>query len=134
MKNQTNKILLAAFLLTSILYILDVLIWLEIISIRRPVPYHIFGPIALIFSAVPAFCFQMLLCRMFAGKWIRLIPMVCLLTFIIICAINFVFDSGWDSLGWLIVLLLCIAPTAGCGLAFIANHFGEKKNRKTEEP
>ena len=122
MKNRTDKILLAVFSVTLPLHIFIVLTYLEII----PIVDHWSWPdwahtcyawLALGFFAVPVFCIQLLLCRR-TRRWVAAIPALVIVGAALWFACGWLTATGWDTLGWGILLLLCIAPAAGCALAW----------------
>lgn len=118
MKNRTNKILLAIFLLSRLLYGLIVSIYLEIIPTARPDwLYTVFAWLALGFHAVPAFCLQLLLCRT-VHRFLAACPALLLLGFVLCMAYAFLTAIGWDALGYALMLFLSIAPAAGCTLGW----------------
>ena len=118
MKNRTDKILLAVFLLSLPVYIFLLLTYLEIIPIKFPVAtYSLRAWLALTFAAVPAFCLQLLLCRR-TRRWLAALPAVTVIGAALWFAYGFFTATGWDTLGWAILLLLSIAPAAGCILGW----------------
>ena len=120
MKNRTDKILLAAFLLSLPAYIWIALTYFEIVPIKFPIVlYSLRAWLTLTFSAVPTFCLQLLLCRR-KRRWIAAIPAVAVISAALRSAYGFFTSPGWDTLGWLILLCLCPAPAAGCVLAWAA--------------
>ncbi len=129
MKNRTDKILLAVFLLSLAAYVFLLLTNLGIVDLD--LGWDAVRPwLSLTFHAVPAFCLQLLLCKR-TRRWIAALP--ALLT--VGAALWFVYgsftDSGWDVLGWLLLLLLCAAPAAGIALAWTV--YGIDRLRKRGE-
>lgn len=116
MKNRTNQILLAVLLVTAGLYALLLLSWLEIILADFPLRQTY---LALGFHIVPCFCLQLLLCRMVKGVFLRLIPVFLLAGSALMAALFLSTSSGWDALGWGLLLAMCIAPTVGFVLAWV---------------
>lgn len=121
MKNRTDKILLAVFAVTLPLHIFIVLTYLEIIPIvdHWNWPYWAqewYAYLAVGFFAIPVFCLQLLLCRR-ARRWIAAIPALVIIGAALWFAYGFFTAAGWDTLGWGILLILSIAPAAGCLLA-----------------
>ena len=123
MKNRTDKILLAVFAVTLPLHIFLVLTYLEIIPIVETwtLPYRaqeLYAYLAFGFFAVPVFCLQLLLCRR-KRRRVAAIPALLIVGAALLFTYGFFTATGWDTLGWGILLLLCIAPAAGCTLAWI---------------
>lgn len=118
MKNRTDKILLAVFAVTLLLYIFIVLTYLEIIPVRFPLAlFSLRSWLTLTFSAVPVFCLQLLLCRR-TRRWIAAIPALVIVGAALWFAFGWLTATGWDTLGWAILFWLSIAPAAGCALAW----------------
>lgn len=119
MKNRTDKILLTVFLLSLPAYALILLTYLEIIPVDFPLElFSLRAWLALTFSAVPAFCLQFLLCRR-TRRRIAAIPAVAVIGAALWFAYGFFTATGWDTLGWGILMLLSIAPAAGFILAWV---------------
>lgn len=120
MKNRTDKTLLAVFLLSLPAYILILLTYLEIIPMEFPLElFSLRAWLALTFSAVPAFCLQLLLCRRTRG-WFAATPVLTLLGMTLFFTLGWLTATGWDSLGWGLLMILSIAPASGCVLAWVA--------------
>lgn len=129
MKNRTDKILLTVFLLSLPAYALILLTYLEIIPVDFPLElFSLRAWLALTFSAVPAFCLQFLLCRR-TRRRIAAIPAVAVIGAALWFAYGFFTATGWDTLGWGILMLLSIAPAVGFTLAWIV-WFVLKKYRR----
>ena len=121
MKNRTDKTLLAVFLLSLAAYAFLLLTYLEIIELD--LGWHtVRAWLALTFHAVPAFCLQLLLCRG-SRRWAALLPGLGTAGAALWCAYGYFTTTGWDTLGWGILLLLSIAPAAGCALAWAVYGF-----------
>lgn len=124
MKNRTNQILLALTIVTAALSAFFLLSWLELIPspLRDPDdPFRLYALRAYLglgFHVVPCFCLQLLLGRAAERLWMRLIPVFLLLGLAAWFTMGFFTASGWDILLWGILLLLCIAPAVGYGLAW----------------
>lgn len=124
MKNRIDQILLAAFFLTAALSAYFLLVWIE--GIPRPFYdpddpfrfYDLWVYLGLGFHAVPCFCLQLLLCRAAKNPGVRLIPVLLLLGLVTWFTLGFFNATGWDNLGWGLLLLLCAAPAAGYALAW----------------
>ncbi len=132
MKNRTNIALFALFLLLSAVELFLVLVWLEVITVEPGMAKSVMATLSLGFSAVPSFCLQLLLCRTVKRKWLRFLPLELIGIIVAACGLAFLASSGWDSLGWLICLILCIGPVVGCLLAVLfhalVRHFKKEKN------
>ncbi len=124
MKNRVNQILLAAFFLTAALYVYFLLVWIEGIPhpFYNPADpfrfYELWVYLGVGFHIVPCFLLQLLVCRVAKSPWVRLIPVFLLLGLAAWFTVGFFNATGWDNLGWGILLLLCAAPAAGYGLAW----------------
>lgn len=115
MKNRTNQILLVTFLITAALYPFFLLSWLEIIPISIPLG----GYLGAGFHAVPCFCLQLLICRTAKRPLLRLIPVLLLVGIAAAFFVAMANSTGWDGLGWAILLLLCFAPAVGYAAAWV---------------
>ena len=119
MKHRMNQILLAAFFLTAALYVYFLLVWIE--GIPRPFYdpadpfrfYEMWAHLFVGFHAAPCFCLQLLVCRTAKRLVARLIPVLLLLGIAACFTVGFFTASGWDTLGWGILLVMCIAPATG---------------------
>lgn len=124
MRNRTNQILLAIFLITAAFYTLFLLSWLEIIPRLFYDPddpfrfYDLRVFLGMWFHAVPCFFLQLLVCRTAKRIILRLIPLFLLIGIVALFIIGFSASVGWDALGWVILLGLCIAPAIGYSLAW----------------
>lgn len=124
MKNRTDKILLAVFLLSMALAFFLIFGWLEIIpvySIDWPYwaqAWYIYLTLAV--PAIPVFCLQLLLCRN-AGRRFSILPGLVIIGAALYFTGGWLTFTPWDNLGYLILLLLCIAPAAGCILAWVVH-------------
>ncbi len=125
MKNRTNKIVLAVFLLS-----LAFLFLLYGILQKLPFPPSELTCLFYVFSAVPAFCLQLLLCRT-VRHWIAAVPTVILVGAVLFFTYGLFTTFGWDSLGYAIFLALSAAPAAGCALAWAV--YGIARFRKRSE-
>lgn len=133
MKNRTDKILLVVFSVTLPLHIFIVLTYLEIIPIveKWTWPYWAqewYAYLALGFLAVPVFCLQLLLCRR-TRRRVAAIPALVIVGAALLFAYGYFTATDWDTLGWGILLLLCIAPAAGCALAWAVYGFHQLYKR-----
>ncbi len=81
---------------------------------------------AMTFHIVPVFMLQVLLCRL--GKWVKWGPSVLLLAASYGCFMGYAHSTGWDTLGWFILLIMCVPASLGIIAGFIYYKFAE--NRK----
>ena len=63
----------------------------------------------------------MLLCKAVQKKWVKFLPLLVVAIVAIVAAVGCVAASGWDTLGYLILLLLCIGPALGCIIGIVAD-------------
>lgn len=119
MKNRTDQILLAVFLVTAALYAFFLLSWLEIVPNPLGNYLGVRGYLGAGFHVVPCFCLQLLVCRMAKRPVLRLIPVFLLLGIAAAFFVAMVNSTGWDGLGWALLLLLCVAPAAGYAAAWV---------------
>lgn len=125
MKNRTNQILLTVTIITAVLYVFLLLNWLEIV----PLPFHdpddpfrfyaLRAWLGLGFHVIPVFCVQLLLCRIGEYPLTRLIPTFLTVGAAVIFGLGLLTSTGWDALGWGILLCLTAAPAVGCVLAWV---------------
>lgn len=130
MKNRTDKLLLTVFVVTLLLYALIVLTHFEIIPLERP--DWLYTPhawLALTFSAVPAFCLQLLMCRR-TRRRVAAIPALVIMGAAAFFACGYLTARGWDSLFWGVLMLLSIAPAAGCALGWAVYGLGRVCRRE----
>lgn len=104
MKNKWNILLLALWLVSSVVCVWN---WLSFIDLPS-----FFIPF------IPAFCSQLLLCRATKNGWLRSLPVLPVLFLLGIAGFYLVRDSGWDRLGALIFGLAAIAPAVGIALGW----------------
>lgn len=124
MKNRNHIALLAGFFTSLTLYVL-LFFWNAPLSLSE-----LRSVLWLSFSAVPAFCLQLWLCRLEHVRWIRWLPLCFLFLVALVGAAYFfgLVGSGWDTLLGGILLCWCIAPAAGCALGWLA--YGGKLPRR----
>lgn len=115
MKNRADQILLAATIITAVLYAFVMLCWVGVVSVADP---DLWMDLGLWFHAVPCFFLQLLICWVAKRPVIRLIPVFLLagLVAVFLCAL--VNTEGLAGLGWILLLMLCIAPAVGYALAW----------------
>ena len=90
------------------------------------------GVFALTLPVMPAFCSQLLLCRVSKKTWVRCLTFVPVAVLLGIAGFYLVRDSGWDRLGALIFGLASIAPLVGNGLGWGVWHLAKRKEQKIE--
>ncbi len=127
MKNRTDKILLAVFLLSLAAYAPLLLTYSFAFDSGWDT---VRAWLLLTFHAVPAFCLQLLLCRR-TQRWIAALPGLAVIGVALWSAFAAFTVIGWEGLGWLILLLLCAAPAAGIALAWAV--YGIDRLRKRGE-
>ena len=110
MRKPADRMLLALFLLSLALYV-------ALIVYGSGTPWKI--RLVFTFHAVPAFCLQLLLCRRIRC-WVAAIPALVIVGAVLLFAYNFFTATGHDTLGWALLMILSIAPAAGCVLAWAA--------------
>ena len=126
MKTRTDKILLAVFLLSLPAYAAIAYTYITYdFGQFTPSHFEIWFThrfllwMSLGFHAVPAFCLQLLLCRR-KRRWVAALPAAATVGAALWFAYGFFTATGYDTLGWAILLILSIAPAAGCVLAWVA--------------
>ncbi len=119
MKIRFDKMLPMLFWGSLLLYVVLVLLWTGILE--NELPISLLAKLGVSFLAAPFFFLQLILCRKFSRKWVKGFPLFVLMAVILICITEYFCSSGWDSLGWMIILVLCIAPALGCVLAIFTN-------------
>lgn len=69
----------------------------------------------LYFHFIPFCLLQLLLCRLVRPLWRLLVPLAALVVpgFVWLCLV------GWAALGWVLWAIWCMAPVAGCLLAWM---------------
>lgn len=118
MKNKWNILLLAVYLITA--------------PICTVISINYLGVFALILPVVPAFCSQLLLCRVSKRTWVRCLPFVPVVMLLSIAMFYLVRDSGWDRLAALLIGLASIAPVAGTALGWGVWYLGKRRERENE--
>lgn len=118
MKNKWNILLLLTYLMSA-----PICAVLSITSL---------GVFALVLPVLPAFCSQLLLCRVSQKTWVRCLPLVPVAVLLGIAGFYLVRDSGWDRLAALIFGLSAIAPAAGNGLGWCVWYLGKRMERGKE--
>ena len=107
MKNHSNRIL-------TVFFAVSLVVSISLFFVRAAaLPFEIYGAIeicAFYFPAVPFLFLQMLLCKAVKKKWVKFLPLLAVAIVAMVAAIGCATASGWDTLGYLILLLLCIGP------------------------
>lgn len=127
MKNRADKILLAVFLLTLAPYAAFFAYCFSELPLSITPPQQ---ALLLYSHSIPMFFLQLLLCRTAKLRWRLLIPLLLLL----IPGLVFTSTAGWHVIAWALFGLWCIAPTAGCVLAWAAYGLGRCAARKGGGP
>ena len=105
MKNRLNVALLAIWLVSTVVCIANWMTFLDLPSFFLPF--------------IPAFCSQLLLCRLTKNGWLRALPSLPVLALLGMAGFYFVRESGWDRLAALIFALYAIAPAVGVGIGWL---------------
>ncbi len=125
MKNHSNKML-------ATLFAVSLAISIGLFLVRGgAIPLEIYGAVeicAFYFPAVPFLFLQMLLCKVTKQKWVKFLPLLVVTIVAVVSALGCVTASGWDTLGYLILLLLCIGPALGCVIGFVADWLWRKRD------
>lgn len=135
MKNRTDNILLKTFFLSLLAYVVILASFIQYGGNNSEASWLILFlrwlhlRLVLCFHAVPAFCIQMFAARRAKRKWLALLPSILLVSWFIFCLYNWITAIGWDTLGWVILLLGSIAPAVGCILAWIVWFVMKKRHR-----
>lgn len=58
----------------------------------------------------------------------KFLPLLVVAIVAIVAAVGCVAASGWDTLGYLILLLLCIGPALGCIIGIMADWLWRKRD------
>ncbi|MBQ3556787.1 MAG: hypothetical protein IJA11_03200 [Oscillospiraceae bacterium] len=121
MKNRLNIALLTIWFVGAVVCVVN---WLTFINIP-----------SFILPVIPAFCIQLLLCRVTKNGWLRALPVLPVLGLLGIAGFYFVRDSGWDRLAALIFAIAAIAPAVGTAAGWLVWWLTgrKKRNSSTEE-
>ena len=104
MKNRLNITLLALWAVTTVFCVVNWLHFLDLPGFVLPV--------------VPAFCSQLLMCRVTRNGWLRALPALPVPVLLGIAAYYLIWGSGWDALAALIFGFAAIAPAVGVGIGW----------------
>lgn len=105
MKNRWNIALLILWLVGAVGCAVNWLTFFDLPSFFLPV--------------IPAFCSQLLLCRVTKNGWLRALPVLPVVVLLVLAGWYAVFGSGWDMLAALILALVAIAPAVGAGIGWL---------------
>ena len=121
MKHRLNLALLTVWLVSTAGCVWSWLAYLDLPSFTLPF--------------VPAFCSQLLLCRITKNHWLRALPVLPILFLLGIAGRYAIFGSGWDLLAALIFGLAAIAPTVGMGAGWLVWWLIQRRSqpKSTEE-
>lgn len=121
MKNRWNIMLLIVWFTSAVFCVIN---WLTFINIP-----------SFILPVIPAFCSQLLLCRLTKNGWLRALPVLPVLGLLAIAGWYYIVGTGWDHLAALIFALAAIAPAVGVVVGWLVWWLTEqhKKNKSTEE-
>lgn len=110
--NKTDRVLLAFTLVTFAAYAVILVTAFWDLPLDIP-PEHQF--LLLYAHCIPMFFLELLLCRRAKWAWRLLLPILLLA----IPGVWFLAAAEWYLLAWFMVGWWCVAPAAGCLLAFI---------------
>ena len=127
MKNRTDKILLAVFLLSLSAYAAFFVYCFSELPLSVTPPQQ---ALLLYSHSIPIFFLQLLLCRTVKLCWRLLIPLISLL----IPGLVFTSAAGWHVIAWVLFGFWCIAPVIGCVLAWAAYGLGRRAARRGGGP
>ncbi len=122
---KTDNILRALFLLSLAAYLVIFVSAFWDLPLNIP-PWH--QGLLLYFHAIPMFFLQLLLCRLAKPLWRLLVPLALLL----VPGLVFVGSAGWYLMGWILFLYWCVAPAAGCALAWLVWGAGQSRRRREQ--
>lgn len=126
MKKKVNSLLVTAFLISIAMSACCYLMWNGVIPIGS------FSDTAQLCAfSMPAVSFtllQMLLCRLSQRKWVRWIPLALIAIVAVVSAIGWSMSIGWDSLLYMVFLILSVPPALGCIIGFVADEFWRKRS------
>ena len=114
-EHRTNFRLMLGFFLSLVLY----LVFCGLMAVQSS---DLLAALALSFHGVPFLFLQCRLCRAERHRWVRWIPLALTGAVASVGVLYFggILGGGWDFLGGGILLLLCIAPSVGIALGWIA--------------
>ena len=99
MKHRWNIILFLLWLVSTVVCVVN---WIEFLDLPG-----FFLPF------VPAFCSQLLMCRVTRNGWLRALPALPVPVLLGIAAYYLIWGSGWDMLAAVIFGCAAIAPAVG---------------------
>lgn len=110
--NPTDRILWVCFGLTMVVYVAVFASAFWELPLNIP-NWH--QGLLLYFHFVPAFFWQLALCRMTGPRWRFLLPLLLLAVPVLV----FVAVADWDLRAWVLAGFWCIAPLLGCALGWL---------------
>ncbi len=121
MKNRLNITLLILWLVSTVVCVIN---WITFIDLP-----------AFFLPLIPAFCIQLLLCRVTRSGWLRALPALPVVALLGIAGWYAIFGSGWDMLAAIIFALAAIAPAVGAAIGWLVWWLihRKKRNISTEE-
>ena len=134
MKNRTDRLLLWGAALSALLYGVIFAAFLQYGGNGSEAPWLVllFRQLnlwlTLGFHAVPFLCLQLLLCRR-TRPWLAALPSGAVAAAALGCLYGWYTATGWDTLGWFLLLCGCAAPAAGCALAWAVYGLGRLRER-----
>lgn len=124
-----KKINLTLGIITAICFSINILlafIWMGYIESGPSMGF--IDRLTIYFLAVSFFFLQLLLCRNVRKKIIRVLPLLIIAIVALTSGIGYSCTSGWDGLGFIIILILCAAPAIGSGFGIVVDWFWRKKD------
>ena len=124
MENRTNRRLRLLFAATLFFYL--------VLAICGSMPsWMMLG-----FPIIPAFCLQLLLCRVLRRKWLAVLPLVVIGGALLVFVWGLTRSVGWDGFFWAGLLLFTLGPATGCLAAWIgyAVHTRDRRIRRPSPP
>lgn len=118
MKKRTDFILLVAFLLSLAVYLYAAFLYFAVYPSYHPRLMEVLNWLVMLFHLVPAFFLQLLLCRRLP-RFLAVLPLLGLLGVLSYSVLGYLTAKGWSYLAYAYPLLLSIAPTVGCILAWV---------------
>lgn len=136
MKNRTNRMLLAVFLVGLFLYLILVFLFINFgaVLIRAPAAQFLYYALFWLTvggHGVPIFALQLLLCRQTGrGKFFAAALTILIFTLLCLFIQGVVGAHGWDVVGWYLLMMYTIAPAVGCVLAWLVWGLSRRVQRK----
>ena len=143
MKTRTDFILLCVFFASALIYGILLFSFAQYGGSTTPSPVadalaQIRFWLVVSGHAVPFFALQLLLCRLTRWKKLPALLLTLLMVGLLaVCGFAFLSATGWNKLGWGVLLIASIAPVAGCLLAWMVygcDYLDQRKNRDDPTP